>query len=70
MTELWRGLPAAQADVVRTSRVRSRLAAKHLVVVSVNHRVGVFGFVDLSSCAGPENAQFGNAGMLDITIVQ
>lgn len=36
-----------------------------IVFVSVNHRLNVFGFSDLSS-AGPEFAQSGNVGILDL----
>lgn len=37
-----------------------------VVVVTVNHRLGVFGFLDLSSIGGEQYAQSGNVGMLDI----
>jgi len=36
-----------------------------VVVVSVNHRLNILGFLDLSAC-GPEYAQSANVGMLDI----
>lgn len=36
-----------------------------VVVVSVNHRLNILGFLDLSAC-GPEYARSANAGMLDI----
>ncbi|MFZ5940088.1 MAG: carboxylesterase/lipase family protein [Bacteroidota bacterium] len=36
-----------------------------IVVVSVNHRLNILGFLDLSAC-GPEYAQSANVGMLDI----
>jgi para-nitrobenzyl esterase len=36
-----------------------------VVVVSVNHRVGVLGFLDLGA-AGPDYAHSGNVGMLDL----
>jgi para-nitrobenzyl esterase len=39
-----------------------------LVVVSLNHRLNVFGFLYLGELAGPEYAQSGNAGMLDIML--
>ncbi|HEM48719.1 MAG TPA: carboxylesterase/lipase family protein [Caldithrix sp.] len=36
-----------------------------VVIVSVNHRLNILGFLDLSSC-GPKYAQSANVGMLDI----
>ena len=43
------------------------LARKHdVVVVSVNHRLNLFGFLYLGDIAGPEYADSGNVGMLDI----
>ncbi len=45
----------------------SRLCKRgDFVVVCVNHRLNILGFLDLSSVAGPEYATSGNAGMLDI----
>ena len=41
------------------------LAAKDVVVVSLNHRLNVLGFLDLSAF-GEKYAQSGNVGMLDI----
>ncbi len=38
-----------------------------VVLVSVNHRLGPLGFMDLSSLS-PEFAQSGNAGMLDLVV--
>ncbi len=47
----------------------SNLARKgNLVVVSVNHRLNVFGFLQLSKEWGPEYASSGQAGMLDIVL--
>jgi para-nitrobenzyl esterase len=44
----------------------ARLARdEDVVVVGVNHRLGVYGHLDLSAC-GPEYRQSANAGMLDI----
>ncbi|THD78512.1 MAG: carboxylesterase/lipase family protein [Phenylobacterium sp.] len=44
-----------------------RLARKGgVVVVSVNHRLGPFGFLDLSEIGGRDYAASGNAGMLDL----
>lgn len=37
-----------------------------VVYVSVNHRLGALGFLDLSHIAGEQYAQSGNAGMLDL----
>lgn len=37
-----------------------------VVVCTINHRLNVFGFCDLSSFLGPEFAQSGNAGYLDL----
>jgi para-nitrobenzyl esterase len=44
-----------------------RLARLHdVVLVSMNHRLNVFGFFDLSQIGGEKYAQSGNAGMLDL----
>ena len=44
-----------------------RLARRgDLVVVSVNHRLGPFGFLDLSQLGGERYGLSGNAGMLDL----
>lgn len=45
----------------------SRLAARGAVVVSVNHRLGVFGYLDLSAY-GEALADSGNVGMLDLQL--
>lgn len=37
-----------------------------VVVCTINHRLNVFGFCDLSGFLGPEFAQSGNAGYLDL----
>jgi len=37
-----------------------------VVVVTVNHRLGIFGYLHLQEIAGPEFATSGNAGMLDL----
>ena len=37
-----------------------------VVVVTVNHRLGVLGYLYLGDLAGPEYAKSGNAGMLDL----
>lgn len=39
-----------------------------VVIVSVNHRLNVFGFLQLSDAWGPEYASSGQAGMLDIVL--
>jgi para-nitrobenzyl esterase len=45
----------------------SNLAHKRdIVVVTVNHRLNAFGFLDLSSVGGAKFAGSGNVGMLDI----
>src|SRR4029077_11887687 len=36
-----------------------------VVVVSINHRLNVFGFLYLAELAGPDYADSGNVGMLD-----
>ena len=44
-----------------------RLAREHdVVLVSINHRLNVFGFLDLSQIGGDTYAQSGNASMLDL----
>jgi para-nitrobenzyl esterase len=44
-----------------------RLAREHdVVLVSMNHRLNVFGFLDLSRIGGERYAQSGNVGMLDL----
>ena len=44
-----------------------RLAQLHdVVLVSMNHRLNVFGYLDLSSLGGERYAESGNAGMLDL----
>ncbi len=45
------------------------LARHDVVVVSLNHRVGVVGFLDLSSIGGEKFAASGNVGLLDIIAV-
>jgi para-nitrobenzyl esterase len=42
------------------------LARHDVVVVSLNHRLGVVGFLDLSSVGGERFAASGNVGLLDI----
>jgi para-nitrobenzyl esterase len=41
-------------------------AAENVVVVSINHRLNVFGYLYLGEIAGDTFAQSGNVGMLDI----
>ena len=46
-----------------------RLARRgDLVFVSVNHRLGPFGFLDLSQIGGAKYAMSGNAGQLDLVV--
>lgn len=46
-----------------------RLAREHdVVLVSMNHRLNVFGFLDLSQIGGSRYAQSGNACMLDLVL--
>jgi para-nitrobenzyl esterase len=42
------------------------LAGHDVVVVSLNHRLGAVGFLDLSSIGGADYAASGNVGLLDI----
>jgi para-nitrobenzyl esterase len=44
------------------------LARQGVVLVSVNHRLGPLGFMDLSATGGGEFADSGNAGMLDLVL--
>ena len=47
----------------------TNLAAKgDVVVVTVNHRLNALGYLHLAELAGPEFAQSGNAGMLDLVL--
>ncbi|HEX8446928.1 MAG TPA: carboxylesterase family protein [Sphingomonas sp.] len=46
----------------------NRLARRGAVVVSVTHRLGAFGFMDLSHLDDAALATSGNAGMLDIVL--
>lgn len=39
-----------------------------LVVVTVNHRLNAFGYLSLAELGGPELADSGNAGMLDLVL--
>ena len=46
-----------------------QLAKKDVVVVSVNHRLNILGFLDLSACTDPSLSKYkysGNVGMLDV----
>ena len=47
----------------------TNLAHKHdVVVITVNHRLNIFGYLDLAELGGPRFAESGNAGMLDIVL--
>jgi para-nitrobenzyl esterase len=39
-----------------------------VVVVTLNHRLGILGYLDLSSQFGADYAASGNAGMLDLVL--
>jgi para-nitrobenzyl esterase len=46
-----------------------RLAREHdVVLVSMNHRLNVFGFLDLSQIGGAKYAESGNVSMLDLVL--
>lgn len=53
-----------------SERTRGSRLAKHgdVVVVVVNHRLNIFGHLDLSAIAAPEYAASGNVGVLDIVL--
>ena len=44
------------------------LARQGVVLVSVNHRLGALGFMDLSTAGGEDFAESGNVGMLDLVL--
>jgi para-nitrobenzyl esterase len=44
------------------------LARKGVVVVTLNHRLNAFGYMELGDIFGADYAQSGNAGMLDIVL--
>ncbi|MCL4811938.1 MAG: carboxylesterase/lipase family protein [Vicinamibacteraceae bacterium] len=46
----------------------ARLAGRDAVVVTVNHRLNAFGFLYLAEFGGPELADSGNVGMLDLVL--
>ena len=47
----------------------TNLARNHdVVVVTVNHRLNIFGYLDLAELGGPRFAESGNAGMLDLVL--
>ena len=46
----------------------TRLAKRGAVVVTVNHRLGAFGFMDVSELASEGYAGSGNAGMTDLVL--
>lgn len=59
------GFAAGSSHELPSYDGRALAATGEVVVVSVNHRLNVLGFLDLSSC-GERYAQSGNVGMLDI----
>ena len=54
---------SANSERLRGSRLAKR---GDVVVVTVNHRLNIFGFLDLSEVAGADYARSGNAGVLDL----
>ena len=54
---------SANSDRLRGSRLAKR---GDVVVVTVNHRLNIFGHLDLSETGGPAYAHSGNAGVLDL----
>jgi len=54
---------SANSDRLRGSRLAKR---GDVVVVTVNHRLNIFGHLDLSDAGGTDYAQSGNAGVLDL----
>jgi len=54
---------SANSERLRGSRLVRR---GDVVVVTVNHRLNIFGHLDLSETGGGEYAQSGNAGVLDL----
>jgi para-nitrobenzyl esterase len=59
------GFSYGSANTPRTAG--ARLARRgDVVVVTVNHRLNIFGFLDLAEPGGAEFAHSGNAGMLDL----
>ena len=54
---------SANSERLRGSRLAKR---GDVVVVTVNHRLNIFGHLDLSDIGGADYAQSGNAGVLDL----
>src|SRR5580658_2631440 len=54
---------SANSERLRGSRLAKR---GDVVVVTVNHRLNIFGHLDLSEAGGADYAQSGNAGVLDL----
>ena len=54
---------SANSERLRGSRLAKR---GDVVVVTVNHRLNIFGFLDLSEVGGADYARSGNAGVLDL----
>jgi para-nitrobenzyl esterase len=54
---------SANSDRLRGSRLAKQ---GDVVVVTVNHRLNIFGHLDLSEVAGTDYAHSGNAGVLDL----
>ncbi len=57
------------SGVMHPAQDGARLAKRGDVVsVSVNHRLGIMGYLYLADAFGPEYAESGNAGMLDLVL--
>ena len=60
------GFSTGSAHDMRTYDGENLARRGDVVVVSLNHRVGAVGFLNLASIAGEKYARSGNVGMLDI----
>jgi len=65
---VWLHGGAFSYGTANAARLQGSRLAKHgdVVVVCVNQRLNIFGFLDLSAIGGPAFAQSGNAGTLDM----
>lgn len=60
------GFTAGSSSIHMTYYGKALAKTHDVVVVSVNHRLGIFGYLHLSEIFGEEYASSGNGGMLDI----